>query len=322
MSSETIPAEPFPAEPIATTPSVPLPAADTRGRLRRTATAYLKLTKVRIIELLLVTTVPAMVLARRGFPSVWLIASTLIGGTIAAGGANAINQYLDRDIDEIMRRTRHRPLPSHQIEPIRALVFGLALGVVAFIWLATLVNLLAAALAVGAIAFYVLVYTMWLKRSSPQNIVIGGAAGAVPVLVGWAAVTGRVGLPAAVMFAIVFLWTPPHFWALAIRYERDYAAAGVPMLPVVAGRQATSRHIVAYTVVLTAVTLSLYPVGRMGLIYLSSAVALGALFIAGAVRLRRKPSPARAMDLFRFSIVYLALVFASIALDVLVRIRA
>jgi protoheme IX farnesyltransferase len=300
---------------------VPLPAVVGPGGFRRTVAAYLRLTKVRIIELLLVTTVPAMILARRSVPSAWLIAATLIGGTIAAGGANALNQFLDRDIDELMRRTRHRPLPSHQIQPTRALVFGLALGVVAFVWLAVLVNLLAAGLAIGAMAFYVLVYTMWLKRSSPQNIVIGGAAGAVPVLVGWAAVTGRIGVAAVVLFAIVFMWTPPHFWALAMRYERDYAAAGVPMLPVVAGRRATTGHIVAYTVALVAVTVALYPLDRMGLIYLGSSVVLGALFIGGAVRLHVSPSLGRAMALFRFSIAYLALLFASVAVDALVRIR-
>jgi protoheme IX farnesyltransferase len=311
MSTETTPAQ----------PSVTLPAVAPPERLRRTALAYLTLTKPRIIELLLVTTVPAMVLARRSVPSGWLIAATLIGGTIAAGGANALNQYLDRDIDEVMRRTRHRPIPSHEIEPNRALIFGSVLGVVAFLWLALLVNLLAASLAIAALAFYVLVYTMWLKRSSRQNIVIGGAAGAVPVLVGWAAVTGRVGVAAWVMFAIVFMWTPPHFWALAMRYERDYAAAGVPMLPVVAGRRTTTTHIVVYTVALVAVTLALYPLGRMGLIYLGSAAALGAAFIAGALTLHLRPTLARAMALFRFSIAYLALLFAAVAVDALVRVR-
>jgi protoheme IX farnesyltransferase len=308
-------------ERLTATPGVRTRGGVERGRVRRTVAAYVNLTKPRIILLLLVTTVPAMILARRSVPSVWLIAATLAGGTLAAGGANAMNQYLDRDIDEIMRRTRRRPLPSGQIEPRAALTFGLALGAVAFVWLAFLVNLLSAVLAIAAMAFYVFVYTMWLKRSSPQNIVIGGAAGAMPVLVGWAAVTGRVGLPAAILFAIVFMWTPPHFWALALRYERDYAAAGVPMLPVVAGTKATTRQIVVYSVVLVAVTLALYPFGHMGLIYLASALVLGALFVARAVRLQRTPSPTRRIALFRFSIVYLALLFAAVAVDALVRIR-
>ena len=305
---------------VAARPVRPADAAPRRS-VRRSLGAYVMLTKPRIILLLLVTTVPAMILARRSMPSVWLIVTTLLGGTLSAGGANAINQYLDRDIDEIMRRTRRRPLPSGVIEPQAALVFGVTLGAAAFVWLTFLVNLLSAALAIAAMAFYVFVYTMWLKRWSPQNIVIGGAAGAMPALVGWAAVTGRVGLPAVVLFAIVFLWTPPHFWALALRYERDYAAAGVPMLPVVAGTRATTRQIVGYTVVLVIVSLVLYPLGRMGLIYLSAAVVLGGLFIGGGIRLHRSPTPARRIALFRFSIVYLALLFGAVALDALVRIR-
>ncbi len=282
--------------------------------------AYVRLTKPRIVLLLLVTTVPAMILAKGGMPSLWLIAATLSGGAVAAGGANAINQYLDRDIDEIMRRTRRRPLPSHQIRPSRALGFGLSLGAVAFAFLTATVNLLSAALAVGAMAFYVFVYTMWLKRSSPQNIVIGGAAGAVPVLVGWAAVTGRIGLPSVIMFAMVFLWTPPHFWALAMKYEGDYAAAGIPMLPVVAGRDATTLQILIYAIVLVVTSLVLYPVGHMGLIYLFGVAALGAVFIATAARLRRAPTPRAAMRLFRYSILYLALLFGAVALDTLVHV--
>jgi protoheme IX farnesyltransferase len=283
--------------------------------------AYVRLTKPRIIYLLLITTVPSMVLAKRGLPGLWLVVATLAGGAIAAGGANAINQYLDRDIDEVMRRTRRRPLPAHLIRPRRALAFGLFLGVVAFVVLWRTVNLLSASLAIAALAFYVLVYTMWLKRSSPQNIVIGGAAGAVPVLVGWAAVTGRIGLPAIVMFVIVFLWTPPHFWALAMRYERDYAAAGVPMLPVVAGWPATTRQIQVYTLILVAATLALVPAGRMGLVYLVAAVGLGVVFVARAARLRRRPTAAAAMALFHFSIAYLALLFGAVALDALVHVQ-
>jgi heme o synthase len=283
------------------------------------ATAYWQLTKPRIVLLLLITTVPSMILAEGGVPSVWLIAATLIGGTATAGGANAINQYIDRDIDQVMRRTRRRPLPSKVIEPAAALAFGLILGGAGFAWLALFVNVLAAVLALGALAFYVLVYTMWLKRSSPQNIVIGGGAGAAPVLVGWAAVTGRVGVPALVLFAVVFLWTPPHFWALALRYERDYAAAEIPMLPVVAGRAATGRHILWYSVVLVATSLALYPIAHMGPVYLAAAVVLGAVLVLRAWRLVRAEAARGAMDLFKYSIVYLALLFGAVAVDVIVR---
>jgi heme o synthase len=284
-----------------------------------TARAYWQLTKPRIVLLLLITTVPSMILAERGVPSLWLIAATLIGGTAAAGGANAINQYIDRDIDTVMRRTRRRPLPSRLIEPWAALAFGLALGVAGFVWLAVLVNVAAAALALAALAFYVVVYTLWLKRSSTQNIVIGGAAGAAPALVGWAAVTGRVGLPAIVLFAIVFVWTPPHFWALAMRYERDYAAAGVPMLPVVVGMKATSRQILWYSLVLVVVSVALYPIGHMGPLYLGASVALGGVFVARAWRLARVGTAKAAMELFRYSIVYLALLFAAVAADTIAR---
>ena len=281
--------------------------------------AYVRLTKPRIVVLLLITTVPAMVLADRGVPSPWLILATLFGGTLSAGGANAINQFLDRDIDEIMLRTRRRPLPSRRIEPRNALLFGLELGVAGFAFLWATVNLLSAALATAAMAFYVLVYTIWLKRRSPQNIVIGGAAGAVPALVGWTAVTGRIGWPAVVLFLIVFVWTPPHFWALSIRYRRDYAAAGVPMLPVVAGEDETRRQILWYSVGLVGISLSLVPVAHMGFLYLVAAIVLGARFVSGALRLRRRPTPAAAMALFRYSLVYLAVLFAAVAVDTLVR---
>lgn len=281
--------------------------------------AYLKLTKPRIVELLLITTVPSMILAERGMPSTWVIAATLIGGTLSAAGANAVNQYLDRDIDEIMTRTRRRPLPAHVIAPGNAAAFGILLGAGGFVWLWATVNLLAAALAAAAFLFYVFVYTMWLKRSSPQNIVIGGAAGAAPVLVGWAAVTDRVGLSAVVLFAIVFVWTPPHFWALALRYQRDYAAAGVPMLPVVAGRATAVRHIVAYSLALVAVSLILWPVAGTGLLYPICAITLGGMFVARALRLRRSGTTAAAMGLFRYSVVYLGLLFVSVGVDTLLR---
>ncbi|MGZ8474851.1 MAG: heme o synthase [Candidatus Limnocylindria bacterium] len=286
-----------------------------------TLRSYVALTKPRIIELLLVTTVPTMVLAERGIPSPWLMAAVVIGGTLAAGGANAINQYVDRDIDHLMRRTRHRPLPSHAIAPTAALVFGIVLSVAAFAFLTLTVNLLSAVLAMSATAFYVFVYTLWLKRTTPQNIVIGGAAGCVPVLVAWAAVTGEVGLPALVLFAIVFYWTPPHFWALALRYRGDYAAARVPMLPVVRGEAETARQILLYSIALIAVSLLLLPAAGMGWIYLGAALVLGALFLRLALRLRADAANGRAaIGLFRYSISYLTLLFAAVAVDALVRL--
>jgi protoheme IX farnesyltransferase len=289
--------------------------------LRETMVTFVRLTKPRIILLLLVTTVPAMVLAARGMPSPWLVLATLAGGTIAAGSANAINCYLDRDVDEVMRRTRRRPLPAHQVSPESALRFGYVLGAASFLFLSIAVNVLAASLALSAIAFYVFVYTLWLKRTTTQNIVIGGAAGAVPALVGWAAVTGSVGLPAWVLFAIVFVWTPPHFWALALRYRTDYAAAGIPMLPVVRGEEETRRQILLYSLVLFVTTLVLYPVGHMGPVYLATAVVLGGLFVFRALRLWRERTPALAVSLFKFSIAYLALLFAAVAADAVLPVR-
>ena len=286
-----------------------------------TLRAYVALTKPRIIELLLVTTVPTMVLAQRGLPSVWLMAAVVVGGALAAGGANAINMYLDRDIDDLMRRTRHRPLPRRAVSPGSARVFGIALSVISFAWLTITVNLLSALLAASAIAFYVFVYTLWLKRTTPQNIVIGGAAGCVPVLVAWAAVTGTVQVPALVLFAIVFYWTPPHFWALALRYRGDYAAASVPMLPVVRGEAETARQIVLYTILLVAVSLLLFPAAQMGMIYLVAAVGLGAGFVWYALRVLRDANDGRAaIRLFRFSISYLTLLFAAVAADSLLRL--
>ena len=303
-------------EPVARPVSRPA----SRGVLDRLR-PYVALTKPRIIELLLITTVPTMVLAQGGVPSVWLMVAVVVGGTLAAGGANALNQFVDRDIDDLMRRTRNRPLPSHAISPRAALVFGIALSVISFAWLALLVNLLSALLALSATAFYVFVYTIWLKRSTPNNIVIGGAAGCVPVLVAWASVTGSVGIPALVLFAIVFYWTPPHFWALAMRYQGDYAAAGVPMLPVVRGEAETARQIVLYSLLLVGVSLLLWPTAGMGLIYVASAVGLGALFLVYAMRLRHDAANGRAaIHLFRYSISYLTLLFAAVALDSLVRL--
>lgn len=285
---------------------------------RERVSAYVALTKPRIIELLLVTTVPAMIVAAGGLPGIDLILFTLIGGTLSAGGANAINCYIDRDIDEIMPRTKRRPLPTHRIEPVRALVFGSALGVAAFFLLWVTVNFLAAGLATAALLFYVFVYTLGMKRSTPQNIVIGGAAGAAPVLVGWAAVTGTIELPALAMFAIVFYWTPPHFWALAMRYEKDYADAGVPMMPVVYGRMETARHVLLYSLMLLAMCLALFSVGQLGYIYLVTTLILNAIFIGHAIGLYRNTVPTVAWALFKYSIYYLALLFAAMAVDVLV----
>ncbi len=304
----------------------PIPAARVGIGWRARVGAYVALTKPRIIELLLVTTVPAMVLATRDVPGIrvgsWimLVIATLIGGALAAGSANAINCYIDRDIDELMTRTRRRPLPAHTVDPENALVFGLALGVVSFAWLTIFANLLAAFLALLAIAFYVVVYTMLLKRSTPQNIVIGGAAGALPPVIGWAAVTGNVALPALFLFLIVFYWTPPHFWALALRLSRDYEAAGVPMLPVVKGVRETNRQIVLYTVLLVVLTLAFAVVAGMGLVYTAGAAVLGALFLRQAWMLWREGTGAGAVRLYRFSITYLTVLFALIALDVLLPI--
>jgi heme o synthase len=281
--------------------------------------AYVALTKPRIVVLLLITTVPAMVLAAGAVPPLWLIAATLVGGTLAAGSANAINMYLDRDIDEIMKRTRARPLPAHAVAPDQALRFGFVLGAISFLFLSIVVNVLAAVVALAAIAFYVFVYTMWLKRSTAQNIVIGGAAGAAPALVGWAAVTGTIGLPAWVLFAIVFVWTPPHFWALAMRFQGDYAAAGVPMLPVVRGEDETRRQIFLYSLVLFGATLVLVPAASMGPVYTAAAVGLGGVFVYRALRLWRRPTRDRSWALFTYSIVYLAALFGAVALDALVR---
>ncbi len=292
--------------------------ADTHPGMGQRVRAYFMLTKPRVIELLLITTVPAMVVAAHGWPSLALIGATLLGGSFAAGGAGAINCYVDRDIDDLMERTSGRPVPAGQIEPPRALAFGIVLEVISFVFLAATVNLLSAVLAVGATIFYVFVYTIWLKRATPSNIVIGGAAGAAPVLVGWAAVTGRVGLPALVMFAIIFFWTPPHFWALSLRYTDDYAAAKVPMLPVVRGAQATARHILLYTLSLLGVSLLLYPLGSLGPIYLVSAVVLGVLFVRRALALQRNVEPVEAMRLFRFSIAHLSLLFIAMAADRLI----
>jgi protoheme IX farnesyltransferase len=309
------------------------PGAGTSNRstLGEQIRAYVALTKPRIIELLLVTTVPAMVLATREVPGLpildWfrLTFWTLVCGTLAAGSANAINQYLERDIDNLMARTRRRPLPANQVTPERAVVFGIVLGAISVALMAWTVNVLAAFLTLLAIGFYVVIYTILLKRSTPQNIVIGGAAGALPPVIGWAAVTGNVALPALLMFLIVFYWTPPHFWALALRIRGDYAAAGVPMLPVVRGIAETSRQIGLYTILLVALTAIFAVVAQMGPIFALAAAILGALFLWRAwVLWRQGTSPeastAQAIRLYRYSITYLALLFAAVALDTVVRV--
>jgi protoheme IX farnesyltransferase len=288
------------------------------GTLRDRITAYVALTKPRIIELLLVTTLPAMVLAARGIPPLDLVFWTLLGGTLAAGAANAINCYLDRDIDELMARTRRRPLPAHAVDPESALVFGLLLGVVAFGLMAFFTNLVAAFLTLVAMAFYVVIYTMLLKRTTPHNIVLGGAAGALPPVIGWAAVSGDITLPALLLFAIVFYWTPPHFWALSLRLRRDYAAAGVPMLPVVRGVPETTRQIALYTVLMVALTLVFFAAAQMGLVFLAGAVLLGGLFLVQALAMWRDGTDRGAVRLYRYSITYLSGLFGLMALDVFV----
>jgi heme o synthase len=294
-------------------------------RVRHVAAAYLGLTKPRIIELLLVTTVPAMFLAAGGVPSLEVVLTTMIGGCLAAASANAINCVLDRDIDERMRRTRRRPLPRHAVGPLGATVFGMILGLAATLWLGFFVNWLSAALALGANAFYIGVYTLWLKRRSPQNIVWGGIAGCFPPLIGWTAVTGSLALTPFVMFLIVFFWTPPHTWALAMRYREDYAAANVPMLPVVRSAPAVARQILMYSMLTVLVSLALWPVANTGWLYPVVAVILGIalLWQSGLLlaRARRGLTDAalQPMRLFHWTNSYLALLFVAAAVDTLVR---
>jgi len=279
---------------------------------------YLTLTKPRIMTLLLLTGACGMVVGARGLPSLGLFGATMAGLALACGGASALNHVLDADIDRLMgKRTQERPVAAGRIEPARALEFGLTLSAFSFVLLASTVNVLTAALALAGNLFYVLVYTRWLKRSTPQNIVIGGAAGAVPPLVGWAAATGNLTLPALFLFLIVFFWTPPHFWALALLIRDSYAAAKVPMLPVVRGERETLRQIVVYTLVLIAITLLPFAWGTLGVAYAAAALVLGGLFLVLTLRLRRAPSRRRASFLFHYSLLYLALLFVAMALDVL-----
>ncbi len=316
--------------------AAPVAGAREAGRPRRSArqvlTAYVALTKPRIIELLLVTTVPTMLLAEGGVPSLSLVAATLAGGALAAGSANTLNCYLDRDIDQVMHRTERRPLATGAASPLEALVLGTVLGVVAVVWLALTTGWLPAVLALAAIVFYVGVYTLALKRRTPQNIVWGGAAGCMPVLIGWSAVTGSLAWTPAVLFAVIFFWTPPHYWPLSMRFRDDYAAAGVPMLPVVAGNVTVGRQIVAYSWVMVATSLVLWPVAGTTPFYGVAAAVLGLAFLLEAHRLLRRanlvaaaaaaghvvPGPsveAGAMRLFHGSITYLTLLFLAIAVD-------
>jgi heme o synthase len=297
----------------------------TRGRsLGSTVRAFVALTKPRIIELLLVTTVPTMILANHGLPRASLVLATLVGGTLAAASANVLNCVYDRDIDRLMHRTSRRPLATGAVSVVSALVFGVLLGLAAFTWLSLLVNLLSALLATAAIAFYVLVYTMLLKRRTPQNIVWGGAAGCMPVLVGWAAVTGSLAWTPWVLFGIIFLWTPPHYWPLSLKFRQDYADAGVPMLPVVRSAGQVAQQVVAYSWALVAVSLLLWPVAGTSWLYAAVAAAAGVAFLVEAYglrsRVRRGDADPKPMRLFHGSITYLAVLFLAIALDPLLHL--
>ena len=280
---------------------------------------YVALTKPKIISLLLLTAAGGMFLAQQGVPSLLDLAWVWIGGALASGGANAINQHLDRDIDREMRRTRSRPVAGQRVSPRYALAFGVGLNVAAFALLATLINPLAAILTLLASLFYVFVYTLWLKRTTPNNIVIGGAAGAVPPMVGWVAVTGSLDLPAVYLFAIIFFWTPPHFWALSLLIQTDYEQAGVPMLPVVSSRRQTTLHVFLYSIALTGLTLMFGLLPQVGVIYVAAAAALGVPFILLSWRLWRDDSRGRAKVVYLYSLAYLALLFVAIMVDSVVK---
>lgn len=302
--------------------AVSTPGSTRLSAMSATVAGYVALTKPRIIELLLVTTVPSMVLAAQGVPGLGVAVATLVGGTLAAGSANSLNCYLDRDIDAVMSRTADRPLNGSVVSPRGALVFGFVLGVIAVLGLWATTNGLTAWLTLAAIAFYVVVYTMVLKRRTASNIVWGGAAGCMPTLIGWSAVTGHLSWAPVVLFAIVFFWTPPHFWALAMRFRADYAAAGVPMLPVVADDTVVAQRIAVYSWVMVATSLLLWPVAGMGLVYGGSALVLGGVFLREAHHLLRAVRDGRAGSpnrLFHWSITYLSLLFAAVALDVVLR---
>ena len=287
--------------------------------LAATLSAYIAITKPRIIELLLVTTVPTMILAADGWPPLGVAIAVLVGGTLAAAGANTFNSVYDRDIDAVMVRTQHRPMVSGRISPRAGVAWGVALSVMSVLVLSAFANVLAAALAAVAIAFYVFGYTMWLKRRTPQNIVWGGAAGCMPVLIAWAAVTGTLTWAPVILFLVIFFWTPPHYWPLSLRYRDDYAAAGVPMLPVVAQPRRVAREIVIYAWIMVLLSLTLIPVAPMGWVYVVAAVVLGGLFLFEAHalqwRVRKGAESLRPMRLFHWSITYLALLFLAVAID-------
>ncbi|HQY96097.1 MAG TPA: heme o synthase [Phycicoccus sp.] len=305
-------------------PSADAPVAS-RG-LRRQVGNYIALTKPRIIELLLVTTVPVMFLAERGVPSLWLVAATLVGGILSAGAANTFNMVYDRDIDALMHRTEKRPIVTGEITPRNALIFGAVLTVASTVWFAAFVNLASAALSLAAIFLYAVVYTIVLKRRTSQNIVWGGAAGCMPTLIGWSAVTGTVGWPAAILFLVIFFWTPPHYWPLSMAFKDDYANAHVPMLPVERGAVAVGRQIVAYSWAMVAASLALIPVANMGWIYVVAAFVSGGVFVAEAHRLLRLAKAGAAtkvlkpMRLFHFSITYVTLLFLAVAIDPIVHL--
>ena len=290
------------------------------GRTWAVLNDYVTLTKPPIILLLLITAAGGMFLAAKGLPSLLLLGLVWVGGALASAGANAINHQLDRDIDLVMSRTRLRPVADQRISPAKALIFGILLNILAFLVLATWVNLLAAALTLSATLFYVFVYTLWLKRSTPQNIVIGGAAGSIPPLVGWAAVTGGLDLPAVYLFAIIFFWTPPHFWALSLLIQKDYERARIPMLPVVATRDYTTLNIFLYSLVLVGITAIFAASPAVHGIYLLAALVLGGVFLALAWRLKRDSTRKRARTLYLFSLLYLALLFGSLMVDAMVPI--
>ena len=291
------------------------PRLDRSAWALRVMSDYLALTKPPIVLLLLITALGGMFLAANGKPSLLTVLLVCAGGALGAGGANSLNHYLDRDIDELMSRTWQRPVPSQRVSPNKALGFGILLNLAAFLVLAAWVNLLAAGLTLAATLFYVFIYTSWLKRSSPQNIVIGGAAGSIPPVVGWAAITGGLDLPALYLFAVVFFWTPPHFWALALLIQKDYERARIPMLPVVAGRQQTVLHIFAYAVVLVALSLLFAASSALGWVYLGAAALLGAVFIGMAWQLKRQSTARHARKLYLYSLLYLALLFLIMIVD-------
>ncbi|MGI5148845.1 heme o synthase [Plantactinospora sp. CA-294935] len=301
------------------------PAAGTPGEVTRRRDvaalirAYVALTKPRIVELLLISTVPTMMLAAEGIPSLWLVGVVLVGGSLAAGAANALNCYIDRDIDQVMKRTKRRPLPTHTVAPRNALVFGLVLAVVSVTLMAVFTNWLATALTLGAIAYYDLVYTLWLKRTTWQNTFWGGICGSAPVLIGWAAVTGSLAPRAWGLFAVVFFWQLPHFYALAIKFKDDYARAGIPMLPVVASIRRVTTEIVLYTWLTVAASVLVWPLG-MGPVYGLTVLAAGGMFVVEAHRLSQRAArggPVKPMRLFHWSITYLTIVFAAVAVDAL-----